>query len=146
MMLITDISLLLCLGSILFQDLKQREISAILIPLLLTGFLLRGLHSEKIQMLLNGSLINIGFVLIQLFLLTIYFSVRNKKLLNIINTYLGLGDILFFIVSCAAFSPLNFILYHISAMIFSLAGVIIYSRISRKEIREIPLAGTMSCV
>lgn len=147
MLLLADICLWFCLGCVTFQDLKQRRISWFLIPLLLIGFVTKGiLVSDAPDNLLKDSLINFSFIGIQLLLLTLYFSIKNKRPINIVNTYLGIGDILFFIAICAAFSPLNFIAFYVISMLITLVSVVFYSVISGKEIGEIPLAGIMALV
>ncbi|MGQ0827052.1 MAG: hypothetical protein ACT4ON_01530 [Bacteroidota bacterium] len=138
---IINILLILCLTIIVVQDFKQREISWMLIPLTLAGFTYKAMNGD---ILLKNVLLNIAFIVIQLLMLTIYMSIKNKKPVNIINTYLGLGDILFFLVICVAFSPINFIAFYLSSMITTLIGVIIYNRFSNKQTKDIPLAGAMA--
>lgn len=123
---------------------KHRAISWVLIPLALAGFVFKGMISENI--VLKDVLLNIAFVSIQLVLLTIYMSIKNKRLLNIVNTYLGLGDVLFFVVICAAFSTLNFIVFYLLSMIVTLTGVIAYNGFRKKKSVDIPLAGAMAVV
>lgn len=86
---------------------------------------------------------NLSFIIIQLVLLTVYMSVKNKKFVNIVNTYLGIGDILFFIVIAAAFSPFNFIVFYIISTILTLLGFLLVSAV-KKSTGEIPLAGSMA--
>jgi hypothetical protein len=83
-------------------------------------------------------LAGVNFLLIgsQLAMITLYFSIKNKKVTNIFNRYLGLGDILFFIVLMFCFSPVNFILFIVLSGILVLA---FYIRSQKKEL--IPLAG-----
>lgn len=65
-------------------------------------------------------------------------------MLNIVDTYLGLGDVLFLIVICTVFSPVNFILFYLLSMIVTLTGVLIYNVVSTKKTNDIPLAGAMA--
>ncbi|HSH65967.1 MAG TPA: hypothetical protein VLB84_09255 [Bacteroidia bacterium] len=127
---------------IVFQDFKQRQISWFLIPAAFIGFICKALlHSIPI---VHTFLINTAFILIQLVCLTLYFSLKNKKMLNIVDTYLGLGDVLFLIVICTVFSPVNFILFYLLSMIVTLTGVLIYNVVSTKKTNDIPLAGAMA--
>jgi hypothetical protein len=144
MMLITDGCLLLCLGLIAFQDFKQRQISWYLIPLSFFLVVYKAVNLIDTTVFIKHSIFNIVFVLIQLILLTTYISIKNKALTNIVNTYLGIGDILFFIVVCIAFSPVNFIVFFIVSMILTLIGFMLYSTFLKKAGTEIPLAGTMA--
>jgi len=144
MPLTIDILIILCLAVIVLQDIKYREISWVLIPLILAGFIYKAMEYKNI--LMTDVLLNISFIAIQLLLLTIYISIKNKKPVNIVNTYLGIGDILFFLVICVAFSPINFIAFYILSLVFTLAAIIIYNRFSGKQTKEIPLAGSMATV
>lgn len=144
MIVILNILIILCLAFIVVQDIRQRAISWILIPLILSAFIYRGLVYEN--MLLKDVLLNIAFVSIQLLLLTIYMSIKNKKPVNIVNTYLGLGDVLFFAVICAAFSTLNFIVFYLLSMITTLISMVLYNILSKKKSNDIPLAGGMAGV
>jgi hypothetical protein len=121
---------------------KHRAISWVLIPLALAGFVYKGMVSENI--LLKDVLLNIAFVSVQLVLLTVYMSIKNKRLVNIVDTYLGLGDVLFFVVICAAFSTLNFIVFYLVSMIITLTGAIAYNGFRKKKSVDIPLAGAMA--
>ena len=77
-------------------------------------------------------------------LLTIYMSIKNKKIKNIINTYLGIGDVLFFITLTVAFSPVNFIAFYILSLIVTLLFYVFYNAILRNTSSQIPLAGMQS--
>jgi hypothetical protein len=146
MLLIADIAVFILLGIILVQDLRERKIAATLIPLLLSGFIFRGIYSGSAAVLLAGAGINLTFILLQFLLLVAYFSLKNRKLTNIIDSHIGLGDILFFVVLSAAFSPLNFIFFYVLSLLFSLLGMIVYRTSGKMADREIPLAGTVSSV
>jgi len=78
--------------------------------------------------------------------LTIYISIKNKKFINVINSSLGLGDVLFFVVVCVAFSAINFILFYVMSLLFTLVGFIAYNTLVKKSVKEIPLAGAMAMV
>ena len=94
--------------------------------------------------MLNGFLFNAAFIMVQLICLTIYFSIKNKKFQNIIDSYLGLGDVLFFVVVGTVFSPLNFIAFYLCSMIVTLLAIIAYNSFSSKQTKDIPLAGAMA--
>lgn len=130
----------------MLQDFKHRLISWPLIPLLLLCFLAQGLIKNQPAELLQYTLFNTAFVLLQLIALTLYISIKNKKMVNIINSYMGLGDVLFFAVITTAFSPVNFIFFYLSGLVFTLVSYRIYIGVNKAGSKEIPLAGTMSVV
>ena len=65
-------------------------------------------------------------------------------MVNIINSYMGLGDILFFAVITTAFSPVNFIIFYVAGLLFTLIAYKIYIGLNKAGSKEIPLAGTLS--
>lgn len=144
MLIIANLLIFVCLAVIVVQDFKHRQISWFLIPLALTGFVYKAFLSGDFAW--KDFLLNVGFVLIQLLLLSLYFSLKNKRLINIVDRYLGLGDILFFIVLCAVFSPVNFILFYLFSLTITLMSIVIYTVISRHQTPAIPLAGAMAAL
>lgn len=131
---------------IIMQDFKHRLISWPLIPLLLVCFIVNGLQFVDAEELVMYVLLNNAFVFLQLLAFSIYISVKNKKPINIINTYIGIGDILFFVVLTAAFSPINFIAFYVSSLIFTLVFSLVGFRRSPIKEQEIPLAGIISII
>jgi hypothetical protein len=137
-----NIIILLSLVIIVHQDFKQRQISWYLLPIAFVAFVCKALlYSNNLT---NDFIFNFLFIALQLVCLTLYFSIKNKKMFNIIDTYLGLGDILFFIVLCTAFSPVNFIVFYFMSMILTLTGTLIYNFFSARRTSDIPLAGAMA--
>lgn len=136
--------LLLLLLTVVLQDFKHRLISWPLIPLLFMCFFAHGLINTSMPELLRFALFNSTFIILQLLLLTLYVSIKQKKVINIINSSLGLGDVLFLAVITIAFSPINFILFYLIALVFTLISYRIYIAIHSSASKEIPLAGIMS--
>ncbi len=126
------------------QDFKERAISWWLIPLLFICSFGVGWHT------LGNNLwfivfINSLFLFIQLLGLSLYFSIKHRKLVNITEEYLGIGDILFFLPLCFLFSPLHLIVFFISSFICILIGYFLWKQY--QPIQSIPLAGAMAiCV
>lgn len=135
--------LAISLSVVAYQDFRWRAIHWITLPLL---FILLVVKASAVLPLkdiaLNLALI-VGFLLIQLLGLTLYFSLKERKPVNIIDKYLGLGDVLFFVAIAAGFSFLNYILFYIASFIFIalLYAVLLTARNQRKNI---PLAGGMA--
>ncbi len=146
MLLLIEISLFICLGIVAFQDFKYRGISWQLIPLLLAGFIGKALMENSGSILYTSILLNIGFVIFQLVLSTIIISILNKKVVNLYNTYIGLGDILFVAVLCTAFSTVNFIVFYILSSVLALISMVAGSKLMKKEIDPMPYAGAMSVI
>lgn len=94
--------------------------------------------------LVKDAALNIGFIVLQLGMLSIYFSVKNKKWLNIADKYLGWGDILFFICIAFLFSPLNYVAFYIISLVFTILLVFLQKALKLSNNKEIPLAGIQS--
>jgi hypothetical protein len=130
---------LLLLLIIIYQDFKNRTIWWGLIPLLTVVIAIIGFHTIN-HYLWRIWLVNGLFFSLQLLVLTIYFSVKNKQLINITNKQLGLGDILFFIPLSGFFSLSKLIPF----LIIILLGSIIAVLILPKHRQNIPLAGVIA--
>ncbi len=143
MEIILLIILISLLAVVVFQDFKHRAISWFLIPLLFMGFIGYAILTIEVGALITYIGINLYIVFSTLLGATLVISIKNKKITNIINTYLGLGDILFFVVLATVFSPINFVLFFIGSMAIA---CIVYGGIALFKKKEIltPLAGAMS--
>jgi hypothetical protein len=84
---------------------------------------------------------NVSFFLGQLILITIYFSIKNKKLINITGELLGLGDVLFILSIAFYLSVFNFLFFYIASLIAVLAFWLLWQSVSTKKHKHIPLAG-----
>lgn len=132
------------LGVVVFQDFKSREISWFLIPLLIVGFIVFGLQETGTTELLTYFGINFAIVALNLLGVTLMVSLKEKQFTNILKHYLGLGDVLFFLVLTVVFSPFNFIFFYIGSIFIT---ALIYGSImlfNKQKKMLIPLAGAMS--
>lgn len=127
------------LGIIVFQDFKSREITWWTLPLILISYLLSENYIFQ-QLFINAGL-NFLFILINFLCLTVYYSLKDSAIVNIVNSKLGIGDILFLIVCCFMFNLIGFIGFIIFSLLLSLLiGIVIQN----KHNKTIPLAGIMS--
>lgn len=129
------IGLLFCL----YQDLKDRTIHLALFGVILVSTLaLNYIIGNNWMNALYSSL----FLGVNLLCLFIYVSIKQKKLVNIFNAHLGLGDVLFFLAIIPLFSLRNFILFFISGMLLSMLFHLILNKYQKHA--TIPLAGYLS--
>lgn len=135
-----SILLALVLICITYQDLKQRSIHVVLPVLLFVLALLYNYYAP--QLVLNDTLYNIGFILINIAGLFLYYSLKNKTFHNPIDHQIGLGDIAFFFAVTPLFNLKTFVLYFVFSLVVSLLIHIIAN--SFFEVKTIPLAGYMS--
>jgi len=128
---------------IIYQDLKNRLISWFLLPLLLVALMLTANINRWEDFLINTSL-NFSFLIVQYILLKIYFYVKERRTIIIIDKLIGKGDVYFIITLIFGFSIINYILVVIGGLIFSLVVFLIYSSIHKHNQNTVPLAGLLS--
>lgn len=127
---------------IFFQDVKSCSVYWIFFPVLTGLFLLLHYTEHNSQSWTWGSAgFNIAFFVAQLVLVTIYFSVRNRKWTNITAELLGLGDVLFILSIAFYLSIFNFLFFYIASLIVVLVCWLVWQLASPLKSRHIPLAG-----
>lgn len=99
-----------CLGLMMLQDYKYREVSVnfmrtFLIASLVLGFIYKYELNEWLLHRLHNSIILIGVFLV----LQVYYKLRFNGNGWFIDRIMGLGDLLFFVALSFLFSPINFI-------------------------------------
>lgn len=140
MVIILSLLLAAVLVVVLYQDVKKRTIHVALPILLFLIAIMINFVSSDLDF--YNTLLNIAFVLINILGLTLYFSFKNKAVINPIDTFIGLGDIAFFIAITPLFNLKPFILYFILGLFFSLIAHGVFSIF--KKSGTIPLAGYLA--
>ncbi|NVM62224.1 magnesium-transporting ATPase (P-type) [Mucilaginibacter sp. SG538B] len=87
---------------------------------------------------------NLLFVGLQLAVLTIYFSLKDGRIIDITQQLLGWGDILFFLAAAFYLSVLNFVFFYVASLIVVLFCWLLWRLILAKDAGHIPLAGFQS--
>jgi len=124
------------------QDLRERAVHLFLFPLLLLGFIAISLQNNSWPVLAGNYLLNLLFLAIQIIVLYAYFSIRKGKPTAIVGVMMGWGDILFWLVTGAVFTPANYIFFFLASLIFSLFFHFLLSIVLvGEEHTKVPLAG-----
>lgn len=131
------------LGVIAWQDFTRKAILWILFPAGFVVLFMMGILKMEASEYLISILLNFLFVMILLTVSTVYFSITKRKHVNVINGYFGLGDFLFLVILCTAFSTVNFIIFLTSSLLlilllYPIVAVFKYSN------KQIPLAGLLA--
>ena len=134
------------LAILFYEDQKYRAVSWIIFPILAVEFIAYSIITVGLIDMLYNSFYNIVFLVFQLLLITLYFSVKEKKIVLITKDYLGIGDILFLICLAFLFSPLNFIVFYFGSLFIILAGILLYILLKRDYKPQLPLAGFQSLI
>jgi hypothetical protein len=105
----------------------------IFVVALVRFFVLENHYSE-----LFFSMLFLGLVLLGLFL---YVSVKSRKLINPIDSFIGLGDIVFFVAILPLFYMTTYLVFFSTGMLFSIVCHLLFTK--DKE-AHVPLAGYLS--
>ncbi|ANO47215.1 hypothetical protein Pf1_01758 [Flavobacterium columnare] len=122
---------------IFYQDLRYRAIHIILpvLVIIIAFFLL----SLPFSLVIKNTLINGVFFLLIFGLMVIYMRVKNKNYSNPLQTYFGLGDVIFFLSVAPLFELKKYLVFIITSMFFSI--ILYFVFLKRKGTESIPLAG-----
>lgn len=139
---VIKIAILALLMLIFAQDMRSRSVYWFLFPVLTGLFLVLAfypLHGYTWQPVL----LNMGFLLLQFLLLSVYFSAKNARWVNITAGLLGWGDILFLLSIAFYLSVLNFLFFYLASLVCVLLFWLVFSA---KHNKEIPLAGLQALI
>ncbi|OFX83095.1 MAG: hypothetical protein A2W99_13335 [Bacteroidetes bacterium GWF2_33_16] len=129
---------------IIYQDFKYLAISWWTIPALLILAVVNGILYSDTEQLVSGFIWNMVFLAFQFIIITLYFTIKNKQLVNITKNYLGIGDMLFFIFLAISFEPVHFILFFTTSLLTILLIFALLKAFRLFTNSQIPLAGGIS--
>ena len=146
-MLFLRLLILAVLLLVFVQDIRNRSVYWVLFPVL--AVLLVLLHSLPHHLLADiwqPVSINIVFLLFQFLIISVYFSIKNRRWINITDGLLGWGDILLLLSIAFYLSALNFLLFYIVSLTISLLIWLFWQVISEEKNKQIPLAGFQALI
>lgn len=140
-MLILQTFLLLVLALIAWQDFKFRAVYWWLFPLLFALIVMLKMQDSTWSLITNNLLANSLFLGAQLLCLSLYFSIKERRWVNLFKTYFGLGDLLFLCCLTIYFSLLNYILFYVATLFLIILITVCTQWMVKKADPKIPLAG-----
>lgn len=140
-MLIVQSLLFVILLFMAWQDFKFRAVYWWLFPLLLMALAVVKVKESNWSSLGNDWLYNGLFLGVQILCLTLYFSIKERRWVNIFKAYFGLGDLLFLCCISVYFSFLNYILFYIVSLFAIILMTLLTQVTAKKTNPKIPLAG-----
>ena len=140
-MIAVQILILLALAVVFLQDLQSRSVYWVVFPALAALLVTLRLHDQPFLEIARSFAVNLAFLLVQLTLLTLYFSVKQRRLLKLTDGWLGWGDVLFLAVCAVYLSFINFLLFYMGSLIAVLAFWLIRQAVVKTAESRIPLAG-----
>lgn len=128
---------------IAFQDFKSRSVSI----LYLTGFtiisVLYGIYQFQWQQMFWWFLFNMGFLIFQGAILSLYYFIKYRSFKQLSNS-LGGADIWILVALASSFDFVGFIVFVSLGFIISIVYYVVMNNVLRKYIKEIPLAGIIT--
>lgn len=143
-MAIVKVLFILLLFFITFQDFRYKAVSWILFPIGFIASITISYVEIPFSDLLFNSLINSLFIAFQMAVILVFSWIKFKQVKNIFTQIFGLGDLLFLIMICPLFSPVNFVFFYILSLAFSLLVYLILKYLKIYNDTKIPLAGLQS--
>lgn len=132
-LLLVEIAVLLV---IFYQDIKYRAVSWMAFLVLAIAGSVFSYFVGGIYTTLFNALVNSTIIIIQLVIVYFFYFIKTGKPANIINTKLGLGDVLMLFALSFSFSPPLFLFFIFLSFVLSL-----FISIVRRNKQSIPLAG-----
>jgi len=127
-----------------YQDMRYRGVYWWVFPLLFLTLAYLASMRKSAEQIVEAFSLNTMFIVLQLFFLLCYLSLKNKKIMYKLNGYLGLGDILFILVTGVYFSVLNFMLFYLMSLVLVVIAELF--RLNKHKTGTIPLAGYQSVI
>ncbi|WP_345954230.1 hypothetical protein [Mucilaginibacter sp. PAMB04168] len=132
------LSVLLVIG---WEDLRSRSVHWFWFPVLAVAFMaIRLIQGDTWPAIGLSGALSISFLLIQLLLVSLYFSLKARQWVNITAGLLGWGDVLLLFCLALYLPLLNFIAFYVASLVLILLGWIVWRRRPAGE-KTIPLAG-----
>jgi hypothetical protein len=126
---------------IAWQDFKYRAVYWWLFVVLLIALTELKIMQGNWQSFFYDLKCNLMFLGVQLFFLTGYFSLKEKKLVNIFNGYFGLGDLFFLLSISTYFSFFNYVFFYLISLLVIILVSMTIPFFVKKPDPKIPLAG-----
>ena len=139
-MVILKVITISLLSVIVLQDFRLKAVTWFLFPMLLLAQVINGLMETGAETYLMDLLLNLSFIAIIMCCTFLYFWLKHKKINSILDEEIGWGDVLFFIILAATFSPVNFIFFTCLSLLLVLIAYLVFSRF-KGNANIIPLAG-----
>lgn len=146
-MIFLKILIIVTLLVVFVQDIKSRSVYWFLFPALMGLFIsVRLLRQGLFIEIWQPVLLNMTFLILQLLIVSVYFSIKNKHWINITTGLLGWGDILLLLSIACYLSVLNFLFFYMISLTGVLVIWLIWQLIAKQKNKQIPLAGIQSLI
>lgn len=136
---ILQVVLILVLGAVCYQDMKERQVYWFLFPIIAVLVGLLFYRNTLKELFVMAIVLNLLFVLMILLIVFLYAFLKFKT--NPLKT-IGLGDVFLFIGLSLSFSTVSFIIIFVCSLFFS--WLLHFMLKKKSKSKTVPLAGYMS--
>ncbi|MCB0770942.1 MAG: hypothetical protein KDC00_11115 [Flavobacteriales bacterium] len=135
---------LLVLGTIAWEDLRERSIHWWLLPVLAIAMLVPAWVELPMWELGAQMGFNLLFLGMQLGGLLLFVVLRNRGWVDPVNRYIGSGDLYFFLVLALGLSSANFVLFYLSGLALCIPAYLLLVKLWPATERTVPTAGFLA--
>ncbi|WP_375334380.1 hypothetical protein [Flagellimonas sp. C4] len=127
------------LGIMAYQDMRDREVTWVLFPLLGTSLALTHILQVGFSVFVHAIVINLILITCVVSLLWSITTFGFKK--SFLNVSFGLGDLLFLYIFAMGFPTMTFVYLMVGSLLFSLLAFLLMKLVLQSQ--TVPLAGLM---
>lgn len=132
---------LVVLAAIAWEDYKFRAVHWWLFLLLFSGLGLVSFLNFGVRISMERAVQNSVFLVLQVLLLSLYFSLKRGRRVNIFKGYFGLGDLCFLIAVSIYLPLLNYVLFYVGSLLLVIVLSVFRNAFFKQKSSKIPLAG-----
>ncbi|KQR70888.1 hypothetical protein [Pedobacter sp. Leaf176] len=133
--------MLVVLAIIAWEDYKFRAVHWWLFVLLFSGLGLVTFLNFGFRISMERTMQNSVFVVLQVLSLSIYFSLKKGKRVNIFKGYFGLGDLCFLMAMSIYLPLLSYVLFYVGSLLLVILVTVFRNAFLKQNSLKIPLAG-----
>jgi len=134
-------AIIVILLMIALEDFRHRQVHVLWFILLIVAILLESFGVTGQTEHLNHFLTNLLFIIVQWLGITLFFTLKTKKLVNVMDRYIGWGDAVLLFAFALLLPPLSFALFMILSYVLVLIISLIRLSLNRSKPYPVPLAG-----
>jgi hypothetical protein len=143
-MVLFPIMSLFLLGTIAWEDLRERSIHWWLLPSLAICMVAPALHTLPGYEFMRQVAFNLAFLGLQWAAILLFLMARHRAWVDPMDRYIGSGDLLFFVVLALGLSRANFVLFYLSGLALCIPAYAVLVRWKPSTPRTVPTAGFLA--
>jgi hypothetical protein len=139
--MLISVIIIILLALIAYSDFKERLVPVWLFLALALLLGIQGLLNLPLKKFAGNFSINMVIIAFMLTFVNLYFWIKTRRLIDVLDNYLGRGDLVFMIISGVYFSPFLFVGFQVVSILLLLFFFGIYILFTRSKKFPVPMAG-----